>query len=404
MARPGTPQARHLHGLLAGGLRALDELFPGFEQDLARAGAIPMRAGFDFRYERPGQQSIPKRDFGWQTYSMSRPLIESVLRRRVAGLANVALRDRCRVQDIVATSDGGVRGVRLATTAGGTETVAADLVVDASGRGALSLELMETMGLPAPEETVIGIDIGYATTFVVMPEGALPDCKGVVCFGQAPENSRAGIILPIEGGRWIVTLGGRGDDWPPGDWPGFLGFAEQLSTRTVYDALSRTEPLAEVARYGISGSVWRHFDRLGSIPDGLLPIGDAICRFNPVYGQGMSVAAQEAGLLSRLLAARASRGEPLAGVGKAFLAEVQALIEGPWQMSAIPDFVYPQTRGQRPPDLEKSLAFSAALNRLAIQDADVHKLLLEVHHLLKPRSLLREPALLSRVAAEPKAA
>src|SRR5262249_40673137 len=234
ISRPGTPQSRHLHGLLAGGLRALDELFPGFEQDLARAGAVPMRAGFDFRYERPAQEPAPKRDFGWVTYSMSRPLIESVLRRRVAALPNVALRDGRRVQDIVATSDGRVRAVRVAVAGGGEGMIAADLVVDASGRGALSLDLLESMGFPAPEETVVGIGIGYATTFVVLPDGILPDCKGVVCFGQPPESSRAGIILPIEGGRSIVTLGGRGDDWPPGDWPGFLGFAERLSTPTVH--------------------------------------------------------------------------------------------------------------------------------------------------------------------------
>ncbi|MEA2782248.1 MAG: hypothetical protein QOK29_3792 [Rhodospirillaceae bacterium] len=402
--RTGTPQGRHLHGLLAGGLRALDELFPGFEQDLAQAGAVPLRAGLDVRYERPEIGPMPQRDFGWLTYAMSRPLIELVLRRRVAQLTNVTLCPGCRADEIVATPDGRVSAVVLEAASGGRQTLAADLVVDASGRGALSLDLFAAIGRPAPEETVIGIDVGYATAVLVIPDGTLPNCKAVVSFAKPPESSRMGIIVPMEGGRSIVTLGGRGEDWPPGDWHGFLGYAQQLTTPTIYHAIRRTQPLGEIARFGTPGSVWRHFDRLESFPRGLLPIGDAICRFNPVYGQGMSVAAQEACLLCRLLRTRVARGEPLAELGKTFLAEVQPLIDGPWRMSAIPDFVFPQTRGERPADLESALAFSAALNRLAARDPAVHKLLLEVHHLLKPRSLLGDPDLVRRVTMEQIAA
>jgi 2-polyprenyl-6-methoxyphenol hydroxylase-like FAD-dependent oxidoreductase len=404
VSRTGAPQGRHVHGLLAGGLRALDELFPGFEQDLAQAGAVPLRAGLDFRYERPDIGPMPQRDFGWMTYAMSRPLIEFVLRRRVTQLANVTLRPGSHACEIAATPDGRVSAVALETASGGREKLAADLVVDASGRGALSLDLIAAVGRPAPEETIIGIDVGYATAVVVIPDGTLPNCKGVVSYAKPSDSSRMGIILPMEGGRSIVTLGGRGDDWPPGNWDGFLGYAQQLTTATIYNAIRRTRPLGDIARFGTPGSVWRHFDRLEPFPRGLLPIGDAICRFNPIYGQGMSVAAQEACLLRRLLRTRVARGEPLAELGKVFLAETQALIDGPWRMSAIPDFVFPQTRGERPADLESALAFSAALNRLAARDPAVHKLVVEVHHLLKPQSLLRDSDLVRRVTTEQVAA
>ena len=162
--RAGTPQARHVHALLLSGQRALSELFPGFEQDLARAGAIPIRAGLDVRVERPGYDPFPQRDLGWSGYAVSRPTIERVVRRRVESSGNTTLYQRCRVQEVLATPSGDeVTGVRYENGDGVSETIAADLVVDASGRGALTLALLQSIGRPPPEETTIGIDLGYGT-------------------------------------------------------------------------------------------------------------------------------------------------------------------------------------------------------------------------------------------------
>jgi len=145
--------------------------------------------------------------------------------------------------------------------------------------------------------------------------------------------------------------------------------------------------------------VRRHFERLETFPRGLVPFGDAICRFNPIYGQGMSVAAQEACLLHELLRRQAEETSPLTGLASAFFAGACALIETPWAQAAVPDFVFPDTRGERPLDFERILGFGAAWNRLAAQDAAVHKLLFEVRHLLKPRSALNDPELVERVNA-----
>jgi 2-polyprenyl-6-methoxyphenol hydroxylase-like FAD-dependent oxidoreductase len=178
-----------------------------------------------------------------------------------------------------------------------------------------------------------------------------------------------------------------------------------MRTPTIYNAISRAKPLDGVARYGFPESVRRHFERLDGFPRGLLPIADAICRFNPVYGQGMSVAALEACLLRTLLerlgGERPGGGDsdPIAGLAPAFFAEVQALIETPWSV-AIFDFVFPDTRGQRPADFETTLKFGIALTRLAAEDPDVHKLTAEVQNLLKPRSVYRDPALVQRVLAK----
>jgi 2-polyprenyl-6-methoxyphenol hydroxylase-like FAD-dependent oxidoreductase len=186
--RAGTPQARHVHALLLSGQRALSELFPGFEQDLARAGAVPLRAGLDIRVERPGYDPFPQRDLGWFSYAVSRPTIERAVRRRVESRANTTLRQRCRVQEVLVTPNGeAVTGVRYEN--GASETIAADLVVDASGRGALTLALLQSIGRPPPEETTIGIDLGYATCVFAIPDDAATDWKGVMTFGQAPQHS-----------------------------------------------------------------------------------------------------------------------------------------------------------------------------------------------------------------------
>ena len=175
-----------------------------------------------------------------------------------------------------------------------------------------------------------------------------------------------------------------------------MAYARALRTPTIYNAISHARRLGGVARYGFPESIRRHFERVDVFPRGLLPIGDAICRFNPVYGQGMSVAAMEACLLQRLLERLGEDSNPLAALAPAFFAEVQTLIETPWSV-AIFDFVFPDTRGQRPADFETMLKFGIALTRLAAEDPAVHKLTAEVQNLLKPRSVYQDPALVERL-------
>ena len=394
--RPGVPQGRHAHALLAAGERALSELCPGFASDLLAAGAVTYRAGLDVRLERPGYDPFPARDLGWVVYSLTRPLLEHTLRRRsVTG--NVSTRAGCRVERILMADDGSrVSGVEY-TDAGARQRLVGELVIDASGRGALSLAALQASGCPLPEETRIGVDMGYATACFELPDD-VPEWKGLMVFPSAPESSRGALLLPTEGRRWIVSLGGRHRDKPPGDGPGFMDFVRSLRTPTLQRALASARRLGDVHRFGFAESARRHFERIPRLPRGLLPFADAICRFNPVYGQGMAVAAREGSLLRGLLESAATRGEGLERVAAEFLAQVPPLLDSPWALAALPDLIYPDTRGERPPDLLQSLRFSAALTRLAAEDASVHKLTLEVQHLLQPRSALRSPELVARVS------
>ena len=101
----------------------------------------------------------------------------------------------------------------------------------------------------------------------------------------------------------------------------------------------------------------------------------------------------------RLLERPGADGDPIAGLAPAFFAEMQTLIETPWSVAML-DFVFPDTRGQRPADFEMTLKFGIALTRLAAEDPAIHKLTVEVQHLLKPRSVYRDPALVQRVFAK----
>jgi 2-polyprenyl-6-methoxyphenol hydroxylase-like FAD-dependent oxidoreductase len=398
--RAGTPQAQHTHVLLGGGERALESLFPGFTTALKQAGAAAYRMGLDVRTEIPGFDPFPQRDLGWDGYSMSRPLIEYTIRQTLFRRPNVTLRDGCRVTQLVTTGKNGeVSAVRLGGSGGASETLAADLIVEASGRGALTLDALKATRRPVPTESSIGIDMAYSTCVFAIPDDASRHWKGVYTFPEPPRSRRGALMLPIEGNRWILSLAGAHGDAPPGDLDGFLAFAKELRTPTVYRAIKDAEPVSEVVRFAFPESVWRHFERLETFPRGLLPLGDCVCRFNPAYGQGMTVAAKEACILRDLLAARASVSDPLDGLAQAFFGEIQEVLDTPWAAAAVGDFVYPETRGDRPADLEATLSFGRAMVKLAARDADVHKLRMEVMNLLKPRSLYRDPAFVARVRA-----
>src|SRR5215831_6714650 len=186
-SRSGTAQDQHPHGLLAGGLQALGEIFPGYESDLAKAGAVSVRVARDIRYEHPDVGVLPKRDFGLSLLCASRPLIELVLRRRAEAIANIALRPECRVTGIVpAPSGAAVNSIRFDPGSGRSETLTADLVVDASGRGALTLTLLDALGWERPEVTEVGVDLSYATAVVPIPPNAPPDWKLVFTLPDPP--------------------------------------------------------------------------------------------------------------------------------------------------------------------------------------------------------------------------
>ncbi len=399
-ARAGVPQGKHLHVLLAGGQRVLEELFPGFGEELDHVGAVRLQTGLDLLVERPGFDPFPQRDLGFSSSGLTRPQLEYCVRRRVESIDRVRFEPGCRVLGLLATDDGaGVRGVQFQRQ-GRSETQDADLVIDASGSGELTLAALRSAGLPSVPETTMGVDLGYSTAIFDIPPQAPREWRGVMHLPRAPQTSRSGLLTPIEGNRWMLALGGRAGEHPPGDEGGLREYAATLRTTTIADAIAPARMVAGVDRYRFNESRLRHFERLDTFPRGLLPIGDALCRFNPVFGQGMSVAALEAHALGQVLAATAQGDGAIENAWRPYFRKVAEIVEAPWALAAVPDFIFPSTVGERPADLVTSLRFVVALTRATALHPDIHKLAAEVQHLLRPRNSLMQPHILERIMRE----
>jgi 2-polyprenyl-6-methoxyphenol hydroxylase-like FAD-dependent oxidoreductase len=396
--RKGTPQSKHAHALVAGGRLALEALFSGFEPQLLAAGAIPCAVSSDYWLGRPGYDPYPKRSLGFSTYSMTRPLIEGVIRNFVNAINNVEIRDRCNASRLtISKKHNRVTSVECHFSLRGREQVGGDLFIDATGNGLPTLNCLAPNNRLALEESIVDLDIRYASAQFAKPANCSTDWKCAIAYPDPPNDRNGGFIFPVEDDSWIVSLSGRFENKPPKDAVGFLAHAKDQRTSTIYDAIRSARRRTEIVCYGMPASRWRHFERLNNFPRRLVPFGDSICRFNPVYGQGMGVAAQEACLLREILCA--DGGDMLDTVCDDFLSKSPALVDTPWNTAVIPDFKDPLTMGVRPNNIESAFNTTAALLKLASEDPDVHRLMMEVQHLLKPRSALQAPGIKDRLAS-----
>jgi 2-polyprenyl-6-methoxyphenol hydroxylase-like FAD-dependent oxidoreductase len=315
--------------------------------------------------------------------------LELCMRRRVQAIANISWEQNSAVERLQHDA-GVVTGVALRDG----RSLPADLVIDASGRGALTLKAFDEMGYSRPRETTIGVDLRYVTALFEIPEYAAYDWKALTTHPEPqPESLKGALMSTIEGNRWICGLAWQGEEKAPVDRESFIEFTRELRTQTCYHAIKGAKMLGEVTRFHFRESCHRHFSELESLPKGLLPVADAICRFNPAHGQGMSVAALEAEAFCELLEAEQRDFHDLQ---RAFLRRADQIIEGPWNMAALPDLAYPKTRGERPPNLMQWLMLGAAFMELAARDASAHKLMWEIRSLLKPYSAMTSDAALMR--------
>ncbi len=400
------PQGNHLHALMLGGEQVLSSLYPGFTDRLQKLGAVRFRFGKEAAFFFPGGRAYTPtgsvrepRDLGIDGYSQSRGLLEYCVRQCTLELANLKFEGDTAVQGLI-YEHGQVRGVRL-NREGGGDSVAADLVVDAGGRGSRAPRWLVELGFQTPEESSIGCDFAYTSAKFRMPANYDAPEKVMLFGGPPPKFTSAAGIGQIEHDTWMVSLAGRFGQYPPGDEDGFFAFAKSLPTRRFYDLIKDAERISDISHHRFPTSVQRHYERLAAFPERFVVLGDAISSFNPVYGQGMSSAALQVRALQQLLSERAagSRAEGLAKLGAAYFPKAAEVIASPWILAASSDFAYPQTTGERPPNMEEGARYFAALDSIVTEDPAVHRLLVEVFQLARPLWDLTAEPLRSRVLA-----
>lgn len=258
-SRKGQPQTRHLHGLLAQGLKLFTDFFPGIEQSLVEGGAILGDMGLAIRWYHFGGYK-KQYESGLTGALLSRPFLEWHIRRRVLALPNVTLLSSCAVEGLATTADQArVLGVHVTRRDQDNrrETLAADLVVDTGGRGSAAPKWLAALGYPQPPQSTAHVNMGYATRIYRRRPGDLVGAELLMVVDTPPHGKRAGLAFPIEGGRWIVTLGGMHGDHAPADEQGFLEFARSLAAPDVYNLISRAEPLSEIVRHKFPASLRR---------------------------------------------------------------------------------------------------------------------------------------------------
>lgn len=401
--RPGAPQARQYHILLRRGLQIMHALFPGLEEDLIAAGAIPFDVTHDVKVRTRGRW-LPQFESNQRLVSCSRLLLEATMRRRLRQDARIRFVEGVEVSGLVTDEQhAAVTGVQLQrrapedATSAQAETLSGELIVDALGRRSQTPTWLAALGYTPPEETVVDSYLGYVTRRHREPESFQADWRMMLITATPPHDPRGGLIFPEENGVWVVMLAGANKDYPPTDEEGFDAFARSLGSE-YYAAVQAAEPISKPIGYRGTDSRWRHYEKLERWPERYVVLGDAFCGFNPIYGQGMTVAALSALALGEEIKAGDGRFD---GVSRRAERAIGKVTQGAWLLATGADLEWPETVGGRSDGLADRFGrwyIDKVLNSLA-DDQRVRMAFNEVNQLVSPATKLFAPGIMARVLA-----
>jgi 2-polyprenyl-6-methoxyphenol hydroxylase-like FAD-dependent oxidoreductase len=316
----------------------------------------------------------------------TRPFLEGHVRARVGTLPGVRFAERTDVLGLSATADQArVTGVRVQRNDGPAraEELPADLVVDATGRGSRTPRWLDAMGYGRPAEDRVEIDLGYATRHYRLPPGAMGRDLAVLT-SPSPRCSRGAMLAAMEGGRCTLTAWGIRGDHPPTDPDGFEDFLSTLEFPDIAQMIRDAEPLDDPVAFRFPVMIRQRYERLPAFPERLLVIGDAICSFDPVYGQGMTVAASEAVALRSLLAAGRIPS------GRRYFRSLAPVIDVPWDIAVGGDLAHPSVPGKRTTKIRLLNAYLARLQAAAVADPSLAEAFVRVVGMVdRPEGLLR---------------
>lgn len=394
--RPGVPQSHQLHVLLSQGLRIIEQLFPGVKDELAVKGASTIDWTADYRLLLP-RGWAPRFPSKITSCSCTRNLLEATIRQRLNSYSNVEFKEANFVTGLLSdTSNTGVTGVLVKDANGIEAELSAQLVIDASGRNSNAPNWLQSLGYDRPTQTAINSFLGYSSRWYQSLSGEPFDYKVLYIIPSAPDCPRGGVLYQVEGNYWIVTLIGVGQDYPPTDEAGFLDFAQSLRSPEIYEAIKDAQPISPIYGYQRTENRLRHYEQMSRLPENFLVVGDAVCAFNPVYGQGMTAAANGALTLDKCLKQYQHRSnEDAIGMGKHFQKQLAKVNTDPWLIATGDDFRWPTTQGGQPNLMTRFMQWYVDQVMLtASQSAKVYKVFLKVLHLLEPPTALFQPAVL----------
>ncbi len=393
--RRGVPQGRLIHACLARLIQVLDELFPGIRDDLLAQGATSWEDGdfakLDWSFGghtlvRSGRAADAPR-----ILSPSRPVLEYNVRQRVRMISNLTFHENHDVIGLVATPDHrrviGVRAVDRGTDR--ETTLSADLVIDATGRGSRTPVFLEQLGYGRPPEDEVKVQLAYACQLVRIPAGVIKEHM-IAHFPRAG-RPRMFAMIGYENNSWMIGAGTMAGVEPPRDRDEIVAYAAEMAPG-VAEAIRAAEPIGDVVHHRVPSNRWRRYDKLRRIPDGLLVVGDAVCSFNPIYGQGMTVAAIEAVVLRDCL----RRGDH--GLARRFTGMVAKKVRVAWQTAVASDLALPEVPGPRPLWIRINNACLEPVLRASESDPVVAAQFMRITAMIDPPMRLLRPSMLLRVA------
>lgn len=388
--RRSVPQGHHAHGLLSCGRDMIEAAFCGISDELIEDGAIEVDYLRDMMWVSDGHpiRSGPSSIGG---LLFSRPNLEEHIRGRLLQNRNVSIIDDASVTGLLKTVDNKrVIGATYETSPGARSEISADLVVDASGRGSHSPVWLREMGYASPREEKVAVGVTYTTCTFPRQARDLGGKLGVVVAASQP-NWRCGALLAQEDDRWIASIGGYFGDRAPTDHDGFRAFARTLPVPHIAEVISAAEPLTPFVTYNFVASLRRHYEELRSFPEGYLVLGDALCSFNPIYGQGMTVASLEAQALGILLRQYRDRFAPR------FFKLAKSLIDVPWDIVVGNDLLNSRTNGTRTMRLRFINWYLGQLKQQLPSDLELSRAFLGVSNMKEPPSSLFHPRIIGRL-------
>lgn len=393
-SRKGQPHTKHLHGLLPAGLNAMMHYFPDLLAALKNNGATVVDfAGSMHWYTHGGYRK--SFDIGLTAVSASRPLLESMIRERVLAIPGIHLIDQASVKQLITSNDHKkVTGVVVEQKdKSETASLYGDMVIDVSGRGSRTTQWLRDSDYDVPATSEVKVNVGYTTRmYERSPEDPMSK-KWIFHTPHAPLEYRIGGAFPIEGNRWIVSMGGWHGEHAELDENAFMEFARSLPMKDIYKIVSTCKPLSEITQYKYLFSLRRHYEKLKRFPAGYLVLGDALCSFNPVYGQGMTSAALQAVALDELLKENISEDK----LAKRFFCKAAKIIDIPWDMAVGEDFRFAETTGPRPRTINIINKYVTLVHKATLKDEVVCEAFLKVMSLLKHPTSLFHPKIAWRV-------